>query len=263
MALVTAGGGAGIGAAAAHVMAREGAAVMVTDVDGDGAAAVAESIARAGGRADSMVVDVTVEDQLRVAVERTVASFGALDVGVYNAGVADLVDDVTTMDVAMWDRSYAVNVRGAMLFARHVIPPMRTQGRGSLVFTTAAAGLRAEPTRPAYGSSKAALAHLTQYLATYYGQWGIRANAASGHDDSARSAPGGTDEHPRLAGPAPCATAGWQPAELGEVIAFLASDRASFVTGAVLPVDGGMTVHAPYYSDMLAPAETSPRRPIR
>ena len=157
----------------------KGAAVMVTDVDGDGAAAVAESIARAGGRADSMVVDVTVEDQLRVAVERTVASFGAVDVGVYNAGVADLVDDVTAMDVAMWDRSYAVNVRGAMLFARHVIPPMRTQGRGSLVFTTAAAGLRAEPTRPAYGSSKAALAHLTQYLATYYGQWGIRANAVS------------------------------------------------------------------------------------
>ena len=256
MALVTAGGGAGIGAAAARAMARQGAAVMVTDIDGRGAAAVAESIVSGGGQAASMVVDVTEEDQLRAAVDRTVASFGAVDVGVYNAGVADLADDLTTMDVAMWDRSYAINVRGAMLFARHVIPPMRRQGRGSLVFTTAAAGLRAEPTRPAYGSSKAALAHLTQYLATYYGQWGIRANAVS---------PGMTiplDQ--RREGP--MSTLVWlarhhvlqrvaEPEELGEVIAFLASDRASFVTGAVLPVDGGMTAHAPYYADLLAAAE--------
>jgi NAD(P)-dependent dehydrogenase (short-subunit alcohol dehydrogenase family) len=258
VALVTAGGGAGIGAAAARVMAREGAAVMVTDIDGDRAAAVAGLIVSAGGRAESMAADVTEEDHLRAAVEKTVDSFGELNVGVYNAGVADLVDDVTTMDLAAWDRSYAINVRGAMLFARHVIPEMRRRGRGSLVFTTAAAGLRAEPTRPAYGSSKAALGHLVQYLATYYGRWGIRANAVS---------PGMTipvdqrDEGPMsglvwLARHHVLQRVG-EPAELGEVIAFLASDRASFVTGAVIPVDGGMTAHAPYYADLLATPETS------
>jgi NAD(P)-dependent dehydrogenase (short-subunit alcohol dehydrogenase family) len=190
---------------------------------------------------------------VREAVERTLATFGALDVGVYNAGVADLTDDVTTMDVALWDRSYAINVRGAMLFARHAIPPMRERGGGAFVYTTAAAGLRAEPTRPAYGSSKAALAHFVEYLATYYGRWGIRANAVS---------PGMTVPIERRA-EGPMSSLGWlarhhavrrlgEPAELGEVIAFLASDRASFVTGAVVPVDGGMTAHAPYFADLLA-----------
>jgi NAD(P)-dependent dehydrogenase (short-subunit alcohol dehydrogenase family) len=235
---------------------------MVTDLDAEGAASVADSIVRVGGQALSMVVDVTDEQQVQAAVDRTVSSFGGLDIGVYNAGVADLVDDLTTMDVALWDRSYSVNVRGAMLFARHAVPTMRLRGGGSFVFTTAAAGLRAEPTRPAYGSSKAALAHLVRYLATYYGQWGIRANAVS---------PGMTiplDQRDQ----APMSGLVWlsrhhalrrvgQPEELGEVICFLASDRASFVTGAVLPVDGGMTAHAPYYADLIEQEQSVGREP--
>jgi NAD(P)-dependent dehydrogenase (short-subunit alcohol dehydrogenase family) len=198
-----------------------------------------------------MAVDVLSEEQMADAVDQTVSAFGALDIGIYNAGVADLVEDVTTMDVSLWDHSYAVNVRGAMLFARRTIPPMRKAGKGALVFTTAAAGLRAEPTRPAYGSSKAALAHLVQYLATYYGQWGIRANAVS---------PGMTIPMEKRDGPMGGLL--WlsrhhalrrvgEPDELGEVVAFLASDRASFVTGAVVPVDGGMTAHAPYFADLV------------
>jgi NAD(P)-dependent dehydrogenase (short-subunit alcohol dehydrogenase family) len=251
VAVLTAAGGAGIGAHAAKVMAREGAAVVVTDADGDGAARVASEIEAAGGRAQPLAVDASDEAAVRSAVALAGDAFGGLDVAVHSAGVADQAEDITTMDLSEWDRVYGLNVRGAMLLARAAIPEMRRRGGGSIVFVGAAAGMRAEPTRPAYGSSKAAIHHLAGYVASYYGRFGIRCNAVS---------PGMTIPLEKRDGPMGGLL--WlarhhvlqrvgEPHELGEVISFLASDRASFVTGALVPVDGGMSVHAPYFAELV------------
>jgi NAD(P)-dependent dehydrogenase (short-subunit alcohol dehydrogenase family) len=256
VALIIGGGGAGIGGSAARIMAREGASVVVADLDPDRAGAVAADITGAGRRAHPVAtpVDAADDEAVAAAVATAVEHFGNLHVAVQHAAAPAPGDDITTMDLADWDRAYAVNVRGAVLLARHAIPHLRAAGGGSMVFTAAAAGLAAEPTRPEYGSSKAALQHLTRYLASRYGPDGIRCNAVAPGMTiplAARSGPMG--HYLQLAKHHVLGRIG-EPDELGEVIAFLASDRASFVTGVVLPVDGGMTCHAPYYADIMSGA---------
>lgn len=250
VALVFGGGGEGIGASAARILAREGAAVVVGDLDADGAARVAGEIVAAGGSAASLHVDVASEEDVAAVVALAVSRFGALHVAFQNAAAPALGDDVTTMDLDAWDRAYDVNVRGAMLLVRHAVPAMRDAGGGSIVLTGAAAGVAAEPTRPEYGSSKAGLHHFARYVASRYGADGIRCNVVSpGMTIPMSKRDGPMGHYLQLARHHVLHRVG-EPDEIGEVVAFLASGRASFVTGAVIPVDGGLTCHAPYFADI-------------
>jgi NAD(P)-dependent dehydrogenase (short-subunit alcohol dehydrogenase family) len=254
VAIVT-GGGAGIGAATARLFAAEGASVTVADVRLSAAEAVAASIGEAGGTARAQEVDVAEPDAVEAMVAETVAAYGGLDVLHNNAAALEQNrgdQDVVTMDLATWDRVLAVNLTGPMLGCRFAIPAMLERGAGSIVNTASAAAFYGSHTLAAYGTSKAGLVALTRYVATAYGDRGIRCNAV---------APGvvvASDVQESLGGPMGEALRRYStshligrlgyPEEVAAAVAFLASDDGAFVTGETLRVDGGLTAHTPTYA---------------
>ena len=181
VAIVT-GAASGIGRATALALAAEGAAVVLADLSGDGAERVAREITDAGGRALAQLTDVGDESSIAAMVEAAVKTFGGLDVLHNNAAATEptlLSGDLelTSMDVAIWDRTLAINLRGPMLGCKHAIPRMLERGGGVIVNTSSAAALAGDLVRSAYGASKAGLDALTRYVATQYGKRGIRCNS--------------------------------------------------------------------------------------
>lgn len=250
VALIT-GAGSGIGRATAQLLAERGACVMVTDLKADTAAATADLIVTAGGKAVSSVCDIHSEDSIRAAIAATVAEFGGLDVMHNNAALQDpavlMKDaDIASMDADLWDRTMAVNLRGTMLGCKHAIPAMLKRGGGSIINTSSTYGLAAFISLPAYSASKAAINSLTQHVATVYGKQGIRCNAVAPAlvltplTHTFIPAPlidinvdGATT--PFLGG----------PMDVAQAVAFLASDDARFINGHILPVDGGTLATQP------------------
>lgn len=239
-ALVT-GGASGIGRATAELLAAEGAAVAVADLDEAGARAVADAC---GTGALALAVDVASAENCRRAVERTVEAFGGLDVLVNNAGIIRRADVVETTEDE-WDRVMAVNVKSVFLMSRFAIPVMVAGGGGAIVNTGSGWGLKGGPNAAAYCASKGAVVNLTRAMAVDHGPQGIRVNCVC---------PGDTDT-PMLRSEAeqlgqaegafladavtrPLRRIG-QPEDVARAIVYLASDAASFVTGSVLVVDGG------------------------
>lgn len=248
-ALVT-GGAGGIGRAAAELLAERGAAVAVTALELAEAAAVADAITAAGGRAMAIEADVSDAVSVAAAVERTVAAYGGLDTLVVSAGI-QRYGSVAETDEATWDEVFAVNAKGAFLAARAAIPHLRRGTAGSIVVVSSVQGHATQTDVAAYTASKGALAALVRSIAVDEARHGVRANAVS---------PGSVDT-PMLrhsatlfAGDDPDAVgallARWgeshplgriaRPREIAEVIAFLAGPRASFLTGADVPVEGGL-----------------------
>jgi NAD(P)-dependent dehydrogenase (short-subunit alcohol dehydrogenase family) len=261
VAIVT-GGGSGIGAATARLLAAEGAAVTVADIREDAAAKVADSIQTAGGNARAQQADVAEPTDVEAMVADTVSTFGGLDVLHNNAAVIDLnrVDqDVVTMDLATWNRVLAVNLTGSMLGCRFAIPVMLERGGGSIVNTASAAAFYGSDSLAAYGISKAGIVSLTRSVATAYGEQGIRCNAVAPGVVVARD----VQEHlggpmgERLRGITTSHLVGrlGYPEEIAAAVAYLASDDAAFVTGEVLRVDGGFTAHTPTYATDRHPEE--------
>jgi NAD(P)-dependent dehydrogenase (short-subunit alcohol dehydrogenase family) len=257
IALVT-GAGSGIGAACAHRLARDGATVVVTDLEGGRAEQVATAIVDAGGSAVGLALDVAAEKDVATVVRRVVDDVGVVSVLVNNAAATDLSGsgrdrDVVTMDVEVWDRTLAVNLRGAMLLCRAVLPGMLSAGRGSIVNTSSGAASAAEHTRPAYGASKAALEALTRSVAVTYGPAGIRCNAvAPGLTlTAAVTGPGRGLEKMRTLFQRHTPSALGAADDVASVVAFLASDAARYVNGVVVRVDGGMGAAQPYVADFL------------
>ncbi|MCV7180860.1 SDR family NAD(P)-dependent oxidoreductase [Mycolicibacterium murale] len=237
------GAGRGIGAAAARLFAREGATVMLAARTEDQLRSVTDDVRSAGGTAAYVLCDLGDPAGVRAAVNRTVETFGRLDVAFNNGAGIQSPGPMDELSVEAFDSLYAVNLRGVWLSMVAEVAAMRaTAGRGAIVNTSSVGSLIANPELPGYGAMKRAVNSLTASAAATYGPEGIRVNAI---------APGATltemihewaEESPGLldalaAGSALRRTA--EPAEVAEAAAWLLSDRSSFVTGEILRVDGG------------------------
>ena len=249
IAIVT-GGGGNIGRATAHRLASEGASVTVADLNGEAATTVVAEIEADGGTARAQPTDVTEPDAVEAMVLDTVAAYGGLDVLHNNAAAIALNgkdQDVVTMELDTWRQVLDVNLTGPMLGCRFAIPAMLERGGGVIVNTASAAAFYGSTSLAAYGTSKAGLVALTRYVATAYGDRGIRCNAVAPGvvvDKPTQDALGGPmgDTLRRYTASHLVGRLGY-PEEIAAAVAYLASDDGAFVTGETLRVDGGMTAH--------------------
>ena len=239
---VVTGAASGLGREVAKLFREEGARVVVADVNGDGAQAVAEEI---GGDVVHQVCDVTVEAQVLAALDRSVSEWGGLDFVINNAGVQveKPLEETSNED---FDWLFNVNVRGVFWGCKHAIARMRDTGGGAIVNTASALSLVSDPFLPLYTASKHATLGLTRSVGVAYAADGIRCNCvcpgdmqtpmieryweATGDPEKAKA---------EMASMYPAGKIG-QPGEVARAILFLASDEASYVNGSFLQVDGGL-----------------------
>jgi NAD(P)-dependent dehydrogenase (short-subunit alcohol dehydrogenase family) len=244
-ALVT-GGGNGIGRAAALAFAREGARVAVADYEAESASATVALINRAGGQAISLSGDVTDSTAVKAMVDAAVAAYGRLDCAFNNAGIAPHQVDAAGMFTADWsedsfDRMIAVNLKSVWLCLKYQIPVMRAQGGGAIVNTASIAGLVGLKNATAYVAAKHGVVGLTKTAAIEYADAGIRVNAVCpGFTRTRMTARTLETREDQIAGRTPLGRVG-NPEEIAEMVVWLCSDRASYVTGAAYAVDGGWT----------------------
>jgi len=239
--VVVTGAASGIGRATALKFAQEGAKVLVADVDRAGAEETVGEIEAAGGAAVAVVGDLSDQRVVDTVVERAVEAFGGVDVLVNNAGIMDRMSALGETDDAEWERVIRINLTAPFLLSRAVLPHMLTAGRGSIVFTASEASLRGSTAGAAYTASKHGIVGLVKSLAVMYRGQGIRANAiAPGPTMTSIRVDADQEAHgPAIVGGLSAATMGryGSAEEQAAAIVFLASDAASFVNGAVLPVD--------------------------
>jgi NAD(P)-dependent dehydrogenase (short-subunit alcohol dehydrogenase family) len=243
---VITGGASGIGRGAAIKLAEEGASVAVLDVNFTAAQQVSGEIAAAGGKALALRANVANEADIQRAMSEAEAQFGGLDTIVANAGIMLFGRDtiVTDLDLDTWQQCLDVNLTGMFLTCKYGIRAVLRQGGGSVVITASPTGTHGcAPTFTAYSASKAGTFGLMRILAVDYAKYNIRVNAVL---------PGTTNsplvmtlmENPatraEFLSKMPMARAA-EPCEIANVIAFLASDEASYVTGAAWYADGGLT----------------------
>lgn len=244
VAIIT-GAGSGIGEETAHLFAREGAAVIIADINGEAAQKVAEAIQAEAGRAAWVKCDVTAEESAAATTQAALTNFGRVDILFNNAG-NEAFGTVVNTDVAAWDLIFAVHVRGTYLCSKYAIPAMIEGGRGGVVINVSSvAGLVGIQNLSAYCAAKGAIISLTRAMAADFAAQKIRVNCI---------APGTTmtplgqrlianDTPERLAqrlSRYPMGRFG-QPDEIARSILFLASDDSSYATGMCLTIDGGLT----------------------
>lgn len=238
VAIVT-GAAHGIGASVAELFAREGAWVLVADLDREAGESVVSEITETGGQAQFAHMDVSSPDEVERAVQIAAGKSQRIDVLVNNA--AHLCDwfDALQATPEQWDFSYSVTLMGAVLFTRAVLPWMIPHKSGSIINIASVHGLRAGRASAVYTSMKHALVGLTRSTACDFGPHGIRANAiCPGAIRTRISPPPGSELHQRQIAKSMLSRTG-EPHEVAWTAVFLASDESSFVTGITLPVDGG------------------------
>jgi NAD(P)-dependent dehydrogenase (short-subunit alcohol dehydrogenase family) len=252
VAIVT-GAGSGIGAAIARRFGREGAVVVATDVRAETAAATAEAIGAAGGRAQAHALDVTRDGDAAAVVAEVLAAHGRVDVLVNNAG-AGVAGGPLELDLPTWERMLRLNLTGAFLCIQAVLPPMLDAGRGSIVSISSVNGILGVGEEP-YSAAKAGLVNLARNIAIRYGPSGIRSNVICPGTIRtpvwAERIAARPDIVDRLAAWYPMRRIG-EPEDVAAAALFLASDESAWITGAMLPVDGGLTAGMPRMIDDLA-----------
>jgi NAD(P)-dependent dehydrogenase (short-subunit alcohol dehydrogenase family) len=236
VALVT-GGASGIGKATAKRIAAEGGSVVIADLQDEAGAAVVEEIERSGGTARYVHLNVTDEEGWADAVASTVDAFGRLDVLVNNAGIGDTEPiEVTTVDT--WNKVVAVTQTSVFLGMKAAADALKRSGHGSVVNVSSMYGIVGSGVSPAYHAAKGAVRLLTKTTALGWASAGVRVNSV--HPGFIDTPILGDTDRDQLIGTTPMGRLG-RPEEIAAMITFLASDDASFATGAEFVVDGGYT----------------------
>jgi NAD(P)-dependent dehydrogenase (short-subunit alcohol dehydrogenase family) len=233
----------GIGRATALAFAREGARVVVSGRRDDTGQALATELRGLGADAEYMRSDVRSEDDVRALVDKTLARFGRLDVAVNNAGTEGKSGPVTEQSADSYAATFDTNVLGTLLSMKHELRVMQAQGRGSIVNISSTYGHEGARGASIYAASKHAVEGLTKSAALEAASFGVRVNAvAPGPTDTGMldRFTGTTERKTALDSGVPLGRAG-EPEEIAGAIVFLASSKASFVTGHVLTADGGKT----------------------
>ena len=233
---VVTGAAKGIGRATAELFAREGARLVLADVDVDGL----EELRKRLGWAEAEVVvgDVSEPEEARRMVSAAVERFGRIDVLVANAGVIPL-NNIVEATPEDWDHVMAVDGRGMFLCCKHAVEAMLETGGGSIVCLSSISGMAGQKNQATYGPAKFVASGLTKHLAVEWAARGIRVNAvAPGTIQTEAVARLPEDYKTPMKEAHPIGRLG-EPSEVANAILFLASDEASFITGAILPVDGG------------------------
>jgi NAD(P)-dependent dehydrogenase (short-subunit alcohol dehydrogenase family) len=254
-AAVVTGGASGIGEACSETLAREGASVLITDIDDALGKAVVERIAKAGGpgsgRARYLHHDVRDEAAWPGVIAEAEKNFGRLDIMVANAGIG-VMSPIETMTLADWQRQQAINLDGVFLSIKHAIPALRRQGGGSIVLMSSIAGLRGAPGLAAYSATKGGVRLLAKSVALEHAADNIRCNSVhpgiiatpiwgkipTGAEGNRRNAP--IDPRERAAMMVPLTRVG-EAQDIANGVLFLCTEAANYMTGQELVIDGGIT----------------------
>ena len=264
VAIVT-GGASGIGRITAETLAREGARIVIADLDGEKGEAVARSIAAAGGEAIAVRVDVGEEADVVAMVEAAMDAFGALHVLHNNAAITSPEHQrrdgsLLDLDVRVWDETLRVDLRGPMLGCKHAIPRMIESGGGSIINTTSNSALAGDLTLTAYAAAKGGLNTLTLSVATAFGRQGIRCNAVSpAHIESPSLASVVPVEVVEMLRAQVLTPRMGRPQDVADLVLYLASDESAFVTGQIMRVDGGALSHLAHVAALRDAARTTNR----
>ena len=241
-------------------MADAGASVVLADINIAGAESVAKDIVACGGAAMAHGLDLAEEGGIRTLIAATIERFGRLDILHNNAAdtrLEQMAADgrITELHADVWDRAFKVNARGTMLMIKHAVPHMIAAGGGSIINTSTGVALTGDIFNPSYSASKAAVNALTRNVAVQFGRQNIRCNAIApglvlsplARKMMREAQIGMIQRHvllPRFS----------RPEDIAGAVLFLASDAASFITGQILSVGGGIVHHTPYTADVLATA---------
>jgi NAD(P)-dependent dehydrogenase (short-subunit alcohol dehydrogenase family) len=256
VAIVTgAGGVGGIGECTARLLAEAGARVVLADLPGSKLEETAASLIKQGYDATHCATDISDERSVESLIRFTQQKHGRLDILDNNAASQGQAEDrdITTMSVELWDHIMGVNARGAMLMCKHALPVMMAGGGGSIINISSGTSMAGDFFATAYAASKGAVNTLTRYVATQYGAKGIRCNALvlgliatpilkAVMPEPLRDIFRDNKLVGRLG----------EPRDVAEMVLFLASDRSRFITGQLLPVDGGFYAHTPTTAPVLA-----------
>lgn len=241
VAIIT-GGASGFGLATAELFAKNGAAITIADIDPAAAQEAAKRITDQGGRAIAVAVDVASATEIEAMVKTTIDAFGKIDVLFNNAGVY-APGNVEETDFEAWQRSLSVNLTSIYLGSKYALPYLK-ETKGSIINTASAGGVIGFPGAFAYATTKGGVISATRALAVDYAEAGVRANAIA----PGTGVTGMTEEllkdeavYDAFVSPIPLHRLG-QPDDVAGAALFLASDYASYVTGATIPVDGGWTM---------------------
>lgn len=239
---VVTGAASGIGRESALAFARAGARVVCSDVTVDGGEETVRMIADMGGDAIFVKCDVSLDADVRAMVDKTIETYGRLDYAHNNAGIEGIAGPCVACTEENWDKTIGINLKGVFLCCKHEIPEMLKGGGGAIVNTASVAGLVGFAGIPAYCASKGGVVQLTKEIALDYAKDNIRCNAVcpgiihtpmidrfTSGDPEALKAMEATEPVGRLG----------KPSEIADAVIYLCSDKATFVTGVAMPVDGG------------------------